>query len=93
MPPVDWDKVEREIGELLAPRQVPGPVKHRGDAATNEQLWDLSLLQELTLGLSEGDKARGLHYVRELAAKARQVELPACTWTLRLRRIPCDNGD
>lgn len=93
MSPIDWTKVERETSELLAPRQVPGPVKNRSQARTGEELWSLSLLQELTLDLSEGDKARGLEYIRALIKKAQQVELPRCTLRMRIKRLPCDNGE
>lgn len=90
---VDWEKVTRDVDAILAERAVKGPIKHRGQAELGEDLWELSLQQELAHDGSEGDKRRGRAYIHEVAAKAQQVQLPACTVWMRIRRVPCDKGD
>lgn len=93
---VDWDKVTRDVDDILKPRAVKGPIQNRGQAETGQQLWDLSLQQELTIDASEGDKARGRDYVRAVAEKAKQLDrLAKCKgWQLlckrRARRAPAD---
>lgn len=91
--PVDWKKVVAEHEEILAPRSVKGPHEHRGEVETGLELWELSLQLELWGKGAEGDKARARAYIAELARKAQQVRLPACTAWLRFRKQPCDNGD
>lgn len=91
--PTDWEKIKRDIDQILAEREVKGPIKHRGQAELGEDLWDLSLQQELAHKGSEGDKRRARNYIHEVAAKAQQVALPACTVWMRIRRVPCDRGD
>jgi hypothetical protein len=48
---------------------------------------------ELAHDGSEGDKARGRAYLHDVAKKAIQLQLPACTLWLRFKRTPCDKGD
>lgn len=91
--PVDWTKIEHDIDDILAPREVKGPIQNRGEAETGQALWDLSLQQELAHDGSEGDKQRGRTYIHDVAKKAKQIQLPRCTWRTAIKRTPCDKGD
>jgi hypothetical protein len=91
--PVDWDTVIEHVETLAKANHVQGPITHRGEAETNEDLWLLALLQEQASDRDHAQMAEIPKYLRTVAAKAQQVALPKCTLTLRLRRVPCDNGD
>jgi hypothetical protein len=91
--PVNWTKITQDVDDILAPRPVAGPIQNRGQAETGQALWDLSLELELAHDGSEGDKARGRAYLHDVAKKAIQLQLPACTLWLRFKRTPCDKGD
>lgn len=71
---VDWDKIQNDLKGILAPDEIQGPIKHRGEAETGKALWDLSLQQELAFEGSEGDKVRGLTYVKTVADRGKQLD-------------------
>lgn len=93
VPAVDWKKIERDVDDILAPREVEGAIQNRGEAETGKQLWDLSLQQELAHEGSEGDKRRGRDYIHNVAKEAAKAELPPCTFWKRLKGTPCRKGE
>lgn len=73
--------------ELLSEREVPGPVKHRGQLWDGKgptppwlDLWRFSYLQEETHKASENDKRRALRYALDLMDRAEEMEKPLCRW-------------
>ena len=77
---VDWDKVDQHLTALSQPTKVYGDIQHRYEAKTGGDLWTFSGRQEFALDEANGDKERMLDYVRDVAAAAKQVELPPCKW-------------
>lgn len=69
-----------QVDALAAETRVKGSMQNRGDADTGQDLWDLSLLQEQALERANGDKVRMRDYVRTLAAQAKEVDKPKCSW-------------
>lgn len=84
--PVDWKKVESDVNEILEPRAKP---RHRGQADTGLELWEIALGLEQWGDGAEGDKARARAYIRDVAGKAQEVQLPLCTRWMRFRGTPC----
>ncbi len=71
---VSWDRIVGDLEEILKPRPVKGPIQNRGEAETGQDLWDLSLQQELAHDGSESDKARGRKYIKSVAEKAKEQD-------------------
>lgn len=88
--PVDWDKVIAEAKQILRDEQPEGPIKNRGQARTGQELWDLSLQQELALEREHDNNAALPVYLRKVADEAHRASLPQCTLWRRIRGIECN---
>lgn len=93
VPPVDWATLEARVNELGEPAVVDGPFQHRGETKIGLDLWNLSLQQELALKRANGNTTRLRDYFLDFLDALHEAYLPECTAWLRLRGVPCNDGE
>jgi len=88
-PATDLQVLQLGIEAILAPRTIAGPYQHLDQAPTVGAGLDFGADAEEAHWLSEGDKARGIDFVRKASAAIAEGRLPLCRWYQRVRSGVC----
>lgn len=78
---------------MTRPLVVQGPHQNRSEVRKGEELWNLSLQQEMTIDGGTLRLADIMSYVKDLAVRARNAALPKCTLWKRIKNTPCYDGE